>query len=89
MKRLMSASDPGCVKTRLSQGRSELFPQLRPASSTYQCDWFPQRPNRDGNSTRKFSVRVFTQPGPDSDMGQTDWLTGLLVLQPVSFPAKP
>jgi len=66
----MSVVDPGCVKTRLSRGRSELFSQLLSAGSIYQCDWFPQRPNRDGNSTRKFSVCVFTQPGPNSDIGQ-------------------
>jgi hypothetical protein len=58
----VSASGPGRVKTRLSQGRSELFSQLPFASSTYQCVWFPQLRNRDENSTRKFSVRVFTQP---------------------------
>jgi hypothetical protein len=31
----------GCVKTRLRQGRSELFSQSASAGSTYQCDWFP------------------------------------------------
>jgi hypothetical protein len=51
-----SAFDPGCVKTYLSQGRSELFSQLVSARSTYQCDWFPRRRSRDGNSTRKSSV---------------------------------
>ncbi len=33
-----------------------------------QCDWFPRRRNRHGNSTRKFSGGVFTQPGPTSDI---------------------
>jgi hypothetical protein len=59
----MSQMGPGCVKTRLSRERLELFSQLPFASSTYQCDWFPQLRNRVKNSTRKFSVRVFTQPG--------------------------
>jgi len=62
-----SGFDPGCVETRLSRGRSELFSQLPITSSIYQCDWFPQRRNRDGNSTRKLGVGVFTQPGPLTD----------------------
>ena len=33
-------NDPGCVKTRLSQGRPELFSPLLTASSIYQYDWF-------------------------------------------------
>jgi hypothetical protein len=49
----MSGLGPGCVKTRLSRGCSELYSQLPSASSTYQCDWYPQRRNRDGNSTRR------------------------------------
>src|SRR5947209_1763404 len=47
---------PSCVKTSLSRGRSEFFFNWLPASSTYQHDWYPQRRNRDGNSTREFSV---------------------------------
>jgi hypothetical protein len=36
----MTAWGQGCVKTRLSQGRSELFSQSASAGSTYQCDGF-------------------------------------------------
>ena len=50
----MSVLGPGCVKTRLSQGRSEFFSQLLTASSIYQCDWFLQRRNQDG----KFYAQV-------------------------------
>src|SRR5882724_11169620 len=71
-----SESDPGCVKTRLSQERLELFSQLPFASSTYPCDWFPQLRNRVENSTRKFSVRVFTQPGPHTGHRRLKSATG-------------
>ena len=30
---------------------------------------FPNQPNRDKISTRKFDVGVFTQPGPGADIG--------------------
>ena len=39
-KAATSEIDLGCVKTRLSRGRSELFSQLPTVSSIYQCDWF-------------------------------------------------
>src|SRR6266446_9982432 len=60
---LMSASGPGCVKTRLSQGRAELFSNCLLLTEVASAIGFPQRRNRDGNSTRKFNVGVFTQPG--------------------------
>jgi hypothetical protein len=57
----MPAFDPGCVKTRSSQGCAELFSQLPSFDRSCQCNWFSRRRNRDGNSTRKLNVRVFTQ----------------------------
>src|SRR6266436_1962280 len=65
---LMSASGPGCVKTRLSQGRAELFSNCLLLTEVASAIGFPQRRNRDGNSTRNFNVGVFTQPGSDSDL---------------------
>ena len=63
-----SGFDPGCVKTRSSQGCTELFSQLPSSGRSYQCNWFPHRRNRDGNSTRKLNIGVFTQPGPVADI---------------------
>jgi len=37
----MSAMDPGCVKTHLGQGRSELFSNCSLPAGTCQYDWFP------------------------------------------------
>src|SRR6202790_5242555 len=59
---LRSVLGPGCVKTRSSQGCTELFSQSPSSDRSCQCNWFPHRRNRDGNSTRKLNVRVFTQP---------------------------
>src|ERR1700716_532921 len=64
------AIDPGCVKTCTSQGCPELFSQLPSSDRSCQCNWFLHRRNRDGNSTRKLGVGVFTQPGPRSDVSQ-------------------
>jgi hypothetical protein len=61
-------NDRGCVKTRSSQGCAELFSQSPSSDRSCQCNWIPHRRNRDGNSTRKFNVRVFTQPGPDPEV---------------------
>src|SRR6266436_221106 len=36
----MSPSGPGCVKTRLSQGRAELFSQLPSPNRSCQCNRF-------------------------------------------------
>src|ERR1035437_361183 len=57
-----SYCDPGCVKTCLSQGCSELFSQFPSLDRTGKCNWFSHRQNREGISTRKLNVRVFTQP---------------------------
>jgi hypothetical protein len=40
-----SALDPGCMKTRLSQGRAELFSQLPSPKRSRRCNRFPQRRN--------------------------------------------
>src|SRR5450759_1663984 len=75
-----SAFDPGCVKTCLSQECAELFSQFPSLDRTGKCNWFSHRQNREGISTRKLNVRVFTQPGPTTDMGSTEWLIAILVL---------
>src|SRR5712675_1608178 len=60
----MSESDPGCVKTCTSQERAKLFSLLPLPDSVCQYCCFPNRQNRDGISTRKLNVGVFTSPGP-------------------------
>ena len=57
----MVAKGPGCVKTCLSQGCAELFSQFPSLDRTGKCNWFSHRQNREGISTRKLNVRVFTQ----------------------------
>src|ERR1700676_560526 len=51
----------GCVKTRFGEGRAELFSQLRSSESRYHYNRLLHRRNRDGSSTRKLGVVVFTQ----------------------------
>src|ERR1017187_2020878 len=64
-----SESDPGCVKTRTSRECAELFSQILSSDRCCQCNWFLHRRNREGSSTRKSSLRVFTQPRPISEVG--------------------
>jgi len=59
----MSELGPGCVKTRLGKGCAELFSQLLPSERSCQHNRLPHRRNRDGSSTRKLEIGVFTQPG--------------------------
>src|SRR5471032_1929038 len=59
---------PGCVKTRLGEGCAELFSQLASSERSCQYNRLPHRRNRDGNSTRKLDVGVFTQPGSKSEV---------------------
>jgi hypothetical protein len=47
---------------------------------------FPNQPNRDKISTRKFDVGVFTPPGPISDMG---WLFSRSPPIPIVFIVVP
>jgi hypothetical protein len=64
----MSASDPGGVKTRASGECAESFSIISSLDADCQsCSFLFQR-NRDKRSTRKFGVRVFTQPGPIPDI---------------------
>src|SRR5207248_3025564 len=49
-----SGFDPGCVKTRLSQGRAELFSQLPSPNRSCQCNWF----STTTKSSRKFYAQV-------------------------------
>src|SRR5258708_2927096 len=51
---LRSAFDPGCVKTRLSQGRAELFSQLPSPNRSCQCNRF----STTTKSRRKFYAQV-------------------------------
>jgi len=53
----------GCVKTRLGKGGAELFSQLPSSESGCQHNRLLHRRNRDGSSTRKLDIGVFTQPG--------------------------
>src|SRR5712671_5724795 len=50
----MSATGPGCVKTRLSQGRAELFSQLPSPNRSCQCNRF----STTTKSRRKFYAQV-------------------------------
>src|SRR5204863_9147772 len=49
-----SVDDPGCVKTRLSQRRAELFSQLPSPNRSCQCNWF----STTTKSSRKFYAQV-------------------------------
>src|SRR5476651_806048 len=57
-----SVFDPGCVKTRLGEGCAELFSQLPSSERSCQYNRLPHRRNREGSSTRKLDIGVFTQP---------------------------
>src|ERR1700687_292235 len=53
----------GCVKTCASRECAELFSPFSSFDGYSQRCSFPNQPNRDKISTRKFDVGVFTQPG--------------------------
>src|SRR5258707_71692 len=86
IRRLRSAFDPGCVKTRASRECAELFSPF----SSFDCDCqygsFPIQRNRDKISTRKFDVGVFTQPGPIADIAVGLESDVLSRLAPISGP---
>src|ERR1035437_6591585 len=65
---LMSGPGLGCEITRLSLECAELFSLLASPDSGRQRYWFSNRRNRDGISTRKFCVGVFTQPGSKTEV---------------------
>src|ERR1700704_5864304 len=73
-----SGFDLGCVKTRMGEECAELFSQLPSSERSCQYNRLPYRRNRDGSSTRKLDIGVFTQPGPISD----------IVLKAGPIPAK-
>jgi hypothetical protein len=80
----MSVLGPGCVKTRLSLKRTELFSQFSSSGRCNQCNSLSEWQDRKEASTTKSVFRVFTQPGskqasagvlaisgtPKSDIGQ-------------------
>ena len=59
----ISALGPGCVKTRLGEECAELFSQLPSSKRSCQHNRLPHRRNRDGSSTCKLDIGIFTQPG--------------------------
>src|SRR5882672_1622681 len=68
IRRLRSAFDPGCVKTCTSRECAELFSLSSSPSSGRKYFWFSNLRNRDGISTRRLNVGVFTQPRPTTDI---------------------
>src|ERR1035437_4362540 len=64
----MSVPGRGCVKTCTGKECAELFSLLASPDSGRQRYWFSNRRNRDGISTRKFCVGVFTQPGSKTEV---------------------
>src|SRR6266481_4100977 len=58
------AIDPGCVKTCTSQEYAELFSLSSSLSSGRKHIGLSNLRNRDGISTRRWNVGVFTQPRP-------------------------
>src|SRR6266403_1320872 len=63
-----AAFDPGCVKTCTSQECAALFSLSSSLSSGRKHFWFSNLRNRDGISTRRLNVGVFTRPRPNSDI---------------------
>src|SRR2546428_9276545 len=63
-----SQFDPGCVKTCTSQECAELFSLSSSLSSGRKHFWFSNLRNRDGISTRRLNVGVFTRPRPVADI---------------------
>src|SRR5216684_376851 len=66
-QRISVGIDPGCVKKRFGEGGAELFSQLPSSERSCQYNRLPHRRNRDGSSTRKLDIGVFTQSGPGTD----------------------
>src|SRR5258705_10965374 len=62
------AIDPGCVKTCTSQECAELFSLSSSLSGGRKHFWFSNLRNRDGISTRRLNVGVFTRPRPRPDI---------------------
>src|SRR6266404_3772796 len=66
-KLVKSVDDPGCVKTCTSQECAELFSLSSSLSSGRKHFWFSNLRNREGVSTRRLNVGVFTRPRPKPD----------------------
>src|SRR6266403_183994 len=58
----------GCVKTRSGKGGAESFSQLPSSEVVASTNRLLHRRNRDGSSTRKLAIGVFTQPGSSTDL---------------------
>src|SRR5450631_1063327 len=84
-----SVFDPGCVKTRLGEGCAELFSQLPSSERSCQYNRLPHRRNRDGSSTRKLDIGVFTQPRPEADLTVPSYFTRLNTTSSVVPGNKP
>src|SRR5260370_34588394 len=65
-----SGFDPGCVKTCTSQECAELFSLSSSLSGGRKHFWFSNLRNRDGISTRRLNVGVFTRPRPLADLAE-------------------
>src|ERR1700732_5395960 len=63
----IDANDPGWVKTCTSQECAELFSLSSSLSSGRKHFWFTNLRNRDGISTRRLNIGVFTRPRPEAD----------------------
>src|SRR6266566_10011946 len=63
--------DSGCVKTCTSQECAELFSLSSSLSSGRKHFWFSNLRNREGVSTRRLNVGVFTRPRPLTDLGSS------------------
>src|SRR5258708_11305315 len=63
-----SGFDPGCVKTCTSQECAELFSLSSSLSGGRKHFWFSNLRNRDGISTRRLNVGVFTRPRPTPEV---------------------
>src|SRR6266436_5054214 len=70
--RATSGFDPGCVKTCTSQECAELFSLSSSLSGGRKHFWFSNLRNRDGISTRRLNVGVFTRPRPKADLELPD-----------------
>src|SRR5260370_38076317 len=69
----ISPLDPGWVKTCTSQERAELFSLSSSLSGGRKHFWFSNLRNRDGISTRRLNVGVFTRPRPKAEVGPGKW----------------
>src|SRR6266446_6013218 len=69
----ISSNDPGCVKTCTSQECAELFSLSSSLSGGRKHFWFSNLRNRDGISTRRLNVGVFTRPRPEAEVGPEEW----------------